>query len=47
MEPKPDETNVEINGLEIKVKGVIVPNDPNTPEYWDFWRAVTELSQDG
>lgn len=45
MEKLPDsEVQVELNGLEITVKGIQVPNDPNDPGYWEFWRKVTELT---
>lgn len=37
--PKPEK--------ELEVKGILIPNDPSKPEYWSFWREVTDLSEDG
>lgn len=43
----PDTTNVRLNGLEIEVVGIEVPNDTSDPRYWEFWSRVVEISQEG
>lgn len=32
---------------ERKQEPILVPNDKESEEYWDFWRRITDLYEEG